>query len=136
MFQINQRTGRLVEARVSALVNVGRVDAYAEAFGPVLQRIPRRPILCADHRPVAIYSQPVADRLTELFTGLNKTWERVAILVAPTNATLAMQLQRIVRESGNPSRRVFFDPAEAAHFLSEILDPAEQARLRAFLDVG
>lgn len=135
MFKVSRQTGRLVEARVTALANVARVDAYGQAFAPALLQIQGRPILCADHRPVVIYSQPVSDRLTEMFTSLNKTWERVAILVAPTNATLAMQLQRIVRESANPSRRVFFDPVEAVRFLSEILDPTERARLETFLDV-
>ena len=135
MFKISRQTGRLVEARVSTLANVARVDSYAEAFEPVVSQLAARPVLCADHRPVRIYSQPVADRLTDLFTSLNKTWERVAIIVASTNATLAMQLQRIVRESGNPSRRVFFDPTEAGHFVAEILDPAERSRLRAFLEV-
>jgi hypothetical protein len=134
MFQINHKVGRLVEARVSALANVARANAYGEAFGPVLARASLNPVLCADHRPVVIYSQPVADKLTELFTSLNSTWGRVAIIVAPTNATLAMQLQRIVRESTNAERRVFFDPAEASRFLGEILDLAERARLRTFLD--
>lgn len=134
MFKISRHTGRLVEARVTALANPSRVEAYSQAFAPVVQQIPGRAVLCADHRPVRIYSQPVTDQLVDLFTALNKTWERAALLVAPTNATLSMQLQRIVRESGNPSRRVFFDPAEAIVFLSDVLDAAERARLRDFLD--
>jgi len=134
MFTISRRTGRLVEARVTALATVARVDAYAEGFTPVVRQVVGRPVLCADHRPVVIYSQPVADKLTDIFTALNTTWERVAILVAPTNATLSMQLGRIVRESANPSRRVFFDPVEAGRFLGEILDPSEQTRLRVFLE--
>src|ERR1700722_10817370 len=134
MFQINHKVGRLVEARVSALATVARANAYGEAFAPVVGKLLTRPILCADHRPVVIYAQPVADRLTELFTSLNRTWERVAIIVAPTNATLAMQLQRIVRESANTSRKVFFDPVEASQFLAEILDPGKPARLRLFLE--
>src|SRR5262245_46747222 len=113
MFKISQRVGRLVEARVTALASVARVDAYSEAFGPVIRQSAARPVLCADHRPVRIYTQPVADRLTDLFASLNSTWERVAILVAPTNATLAMQLQRIVREAKFTGRRVFFEPNEA-----------------------
>jgi hypothetical protein len=134
MFTIHRKTGRLVEANVSALATVAEVGAYADGFAPALRGLTARPVLCADHRPVVIYSQPVADKLVELFTNLNKTWERAAILVAPTNATLAMQLGRIVRESANPSRRVFFDPAEAERFLAEILDPATQARLHLFLE--
>jgi hypothetical protein len=134
MFQIHRHAGRLVEARISGLANVARVDAFGAAFKPILREIGDHPILCADHRRVAIYTQPVADRLVQLFASLKETWFRVAIIVAPTNATLAMQLQRLVREVGNPARRVFFDAGGARDFLSEVLDPAERARLIAFLE--
>jgi hypothetical protein len=133
MFEIHRVVGRLVEARVHSLASVARVEAYGAAFKPALGEIPDKPILVADHRRVVIYTQPVADKLVALFTTLNQTWFRVAILVAPTNATLAMQLQRIVRESSNPSRRVFFEAAGAIEFLSEVADKQEQARLVSFL---
>ena len=132
MFTVNRRVGRLVEARVFRLADLADANRYAAAFGPAMGNV-EQPVLCADHRPVAIYPPPVADRLVETFIGLNKHWERVAILVAPTNATLAMQLQRIVRESKNPSRRVFFEADEAHAFLGERLETAERARLGAFL---
>jgi hypothetical protein len=135
MFTVERRVGRLCEARVQRLADPSRVAAYSEAFRRPLVGI-TGPVLCADHRPVAIYPQPVADGLVELFKSLNTRWHRVAILVARTNATLAMQLQRIVRESENPSRRVFFDADEARQFLDDALDKAERARLQTFLGEG
>ena len=132
MFSVSRRVGRLVEARVFRLPELDDAKRYAAAFGPAVAGV-EAPVLCADHRPVVIYSQPVANQLVETFIGLNKHWERVAILVAPSNATLAMQLQRIVRESNNASRRVFFDADEALAFLAERLDAAERVRLGAFL---
>jgi hypothetical protein len=133
MFTKQQRVGRLIEARVFAFATLDDVDEYSRAFPAAMFAGPARPVLCADHRPVVIYSPRIADRLAELFQTMNARWERVAIVVAPTNATLGMQLQRLVRESANPSRRVFFDGEEAAAFLGEVLAPEESERVRAFL---
>jgi hypothetical protein len=132
MFTVKRQVGRLFEARISRLAGAADVAGYAAAFGSLLGQV-EQPVLCADHRPVAIYAPPVANALAELFNDMNKRWARVAIVVASTNATLAMQLQRIVRESRNPSRRVFFEAEEARVFLGEVLDVAEIARLRTFL---
>ncbi len=134
-YRIENRTGRLLEARVFGLRERSDVDAYAREIGVQMLRTPKevRPVLCADHRPVAIYPQAAADRLTELFLEMNARLERVAIVVAPSNATLNLQLARIVREAGFTARRVFLDVREAEAHLAVALGPAELARMRAFL---
>ena len=88
------------------------------------------PVLCADHRPVVVYPQSVADRLVELFMDMNRRLERVAILVAPSNATLLLQLRRLVREAAYASRKVFY--ACARRFIPE----APGANARATLSLG
>ena len=135
MFTVEVRAGRLIEARVEALRNLERAAAYTNGFAQVLQRFSgtERMILCADHRAVAVYPQPVADELATLFGAMNLRLQRVAILVARTNATLTMQLSRIVREAQNSERRVFFTTDEAEAFLGEVLTPAERTRLAQFL---
>lgn len=134
-YAIENRAGRLVEARVFGLRSREDADAYSRDLGIQVMRMPRdvRPILCADHRPVAVYSQPVADRLAELFVQMNIRLERVAIIVAPSNATLSMQLHRIVREAGYSARRVFFSTDEACAHLAPALNPAELSSAREFL---
>lgn len=132
VFTAERRVGRLVEARVFRLMTVADVEGYGRAFPRHM--LHGQPILLADHRPVVIYPQEVVDKLIEIFRHLNRYWERVAILIAPTNATLQLQLQRAVRESQNPSRRVFTDGREACRFLGELLTPEELARAEAFLD--
>jgi hypothetical protein len=57
----------------------------------------------------------------------------VAIVIAESNATMSLQLERIVRESQNPSRRVFTGPGEALRFLGETLETLELARASRFL---
>lgn len=135
MFTVEVRTGRLIEARIEALRSLERAAAYTSGFTQVLQRFSEkeRLILCADHRAVAVYPQPVTDELASLFSAMNLRLQRVAILVAPSNATLTMQLSRIVREAQNPDRRVFFATDEAEAFLGEVLTPAERTRLAQFL---
>lgn len=135
MFTVERRVGRLCEARVFRLPEPGDVSAYSAAFRPLVLA-PTRPVLCADHRPVPIYRPQVADALVALFQSLNVHWERVAIVVSSTNATLAMQMQRIVRESANPSRNVFLDAGEAQAFLAPALDEVERERLRVFLEAS
>jgi len=125
-----------MEARVFALRTGKDVADYGEAFGTHLLRLPQgvRAILCADHRPVTIYAQEVADRLLEMFKQLNAHLERVAILAAPSNATFAMQLDRIVRAAGYTARKVVYAPEEAVQHLAAVLTPQELKRARAFLE--
>lgn len=135
-YAIQNPVGRLLEARVFWLKTRQDVDDYSRDIGLQLMRMPRdvRPVLCADHRPVAIYPEAAADRLVELFTQMNTRLERIAILVARTNATLHMQLNRIVREAHFNARRVVHTAEEAHAHLAPVLEPAELARMRAFLD--
>jgi hypothetical protein len=134
-YVIANRAGRLIEARVFDLRTREDADAYSRDLGIQVMRLPKsvRPILCADHRPVVIYPQPAADRLIELFTQMNTRLERVAVVVARTNATLAMQLQRIVREAAYTARRVVHDAEDAHAHLAPALSLDELARMRDFL---
>jgi hypothetical protein len=134
-YVIENRVGRLIEARVFELRTREDVDEYSRDLGIQVMRIPRsiRPILCADHRPVAVYAQPAAERLIELFTHMNVRLERVAVVVSRSNATLAMQLQRIVREAAYNARKVVHDAEDAHAHLAPVLAPEELSRMRDFL---
>ena len=135
-FSLATQVGRFLEARVFALRTRKDVQDYAEAFGTHLMRLPQgtQAILCADHRPVSIYVQEVADQLLQLFKPMNAILERVAILAAPSNATFAMQLDRIVRAAGYTARKVVYTPEEAVQHLAPVLTPQELKRARAFLE--
>jgi hypothetical protein len=135
-YSVEVHAGRLVEARVFELRTREDVDAYSHELGVQVLRMPlsMRPVLCADHRPVGIYPQAAADRLAELFAQMNARLERVAILAARSNATLVLQLDRIIREANNPSRRMFHNVEEAEAHLAPVLSPSELGRMRDFLD--
>lgn len=133
MFEVQRGRGRVVLARVRKLTTVADVDAYAAAFTKLRLTELEAPVLCADHRPVAIYPQPVTTKLISLFTGLNVLWSRAALLIAPSNAMLSLQLDRVVRDAQNPSRRVFQAPAQGIAFLAEVCTEDETACIREFL---
>ncbi len=134
-YTIETRVGRLIEARVFELNDREETDAYSATLAQEVRRHPRDrpPVLCADHRPVRIYPQAAADRLIELFQDMNSRLARIAILVSPSNATILMQLERIVREAGYENRRVFRATAPALTHLGLTLSPEEMTRARAFL---
>jgi hypothetical protein len=134
-FSLENRVDGLIEARVFALPDLAAADSYSQTLADVSAKVVLRhgPVLCADHRPVVIYRQDVADRLATLFAAMNSRLTRVAVVVSRSNATLAMQLERIVREANYASRRVFYEANDAATFLSSALSPAAAQRAAAFL---
>jgi hypothetical protein len=44
-----------------------------------------------------------------------------------------LQFIRLVRESNNPDRRIFYEPEPLSEWLAHVLSPEEQARLAEFL---
>jgi hypothetical protein len=135
-YTIEIKSGRLIEARVFGLRTSNDVEAYAHDLGVQALRIRDRGkgVLCADHRPIVVYAQPIADRLVELFTHMNPRLERVAVLAGRTNATLVLQLERLVREAACSARRVCFTAEGARAHLAPVLDAQELARMRDFLE--
>jgi hypothetical protein len=133
-YTIETHRGKLIEARVEQLLTAADADEYSDALAAAVERGRHRaPVLCADHRPVKIYPQEAADCLAARFQANNSRFERIAIIVSPTNATLLMQLERIAREARFPNRRVFRQSTEALDHLAHGLDATELQRARVFL---
>lgn len=134
-FTVELRSGRLVEARVFWLKTAQDTADYQSALATEFAKVPStlQPVLCADHRPVRVYPTPAADALTEAFRGNNTRLERAALVIDPSNATLLMQLERIVREASYERRRVFRDASGALAHLSAVLNEREQRRAGEFL---
>lgn len=134
-FTVELKAGRLIEARVYALKTLEDVNEYSAAIAAAVGRAagPSLPVLCADHRPVKVYSSLAADGLVGLFQRNNARLERAALILDPANATLFLQLDRIVREAKYERRKVFRDVATASEFLALGLDVTERKRAEQFL---
>lgn len=124
--------GQLIEVRVFSLKSLDDANDYAATLGAQVMTA-AAPVLLADHRPVVIYPQNVASRLVDLFTKMNERLARAAIVAARTNATMLLQLERLVREAASAKRRVFVDVDQAAQHLAPALTATELSRARAFL---
>lgn len=134
-YEVANRQARLIEARVHALWTTEDADAYSRELAAEVVACPAAsaPVLVADHRPVRVYPPEVTDHLVSLFEQMNARLERIAILVSETNATMYLQLERLVREAGFEKRRVFQDTEGALAHLAGGLDAAELARAKEFL---
>jgi hypothetical protein len=89
--------------------------------------------IVADWRNVHIMPPEVAQRAREMLAGNNLRVVRSAILTLPENPTTNLQVVRLVREAENPRRRHFAAVPDLQRWLGEVLSPAQNARLAAFL---
>ncbi|MCC6554525.1 MAG: hypothetical protein IT372_16220 [Polyangiaceae bacterium] len=133
MFTVERRVGRLVEVRVQSIRTRADAELFMREVMACVSRTPTRSILCADHRSVPIYPRDVVNQLIALFASVNPHVDRAGILIAPSNATFSMQIERILREAQSPHRRMFYDPDQMVAWLAEILTEAEAVRMRTFL---
>lgn len=132
---VEVHVGRLVEVRTYGFDSVADVQA--------MQRLAREragslqpdilPVVAADWRQCALLSPTAAEEVLKMFVGANTASERSAMLYSERSPTTVMQFLRLIRDSKNPNRRMFSDPAEMAGWLGEVLTPAESRRLQDFL---
>jgi hypothetical protein len=137
VFTVERRVGRLIEVRVQSMRTRTDAELFAQAVRTsVFRTAAIRAILCADLRAVPIFPPPVVNELISLFSGMSAHVDRAGLLIAPSNATFSMQMERIVRESHNPSHRLFYEADPMVVWLAEPLTEAEATRMRAFMARG
>ncbi len=134
MFTVNRHVGRLLEVHIAAFVDPPEVEACAGAVRSSIAALKdKRPVICADYRNVTVFPPEVADKLVRIFADIDPRVERAAMLVPPKNAILALQVERIIRETRHPNRRSFQGVPELQLWLGEILEPSEKRRMSVFL---
>ena len=134
-FHVECRVGRLVEVRPEKLQSIAAVKAIGAAIGRVMRELGTEALFCVDWRRLRVLAPEVATALAELLKGGNSRTLRSAALI-DGRATFGLQMERVIREANNPSRRAFRDPVEMVEWLGELATPAESARARDFLNSG
>jgi hypothetical protein len=132
-FTVECNVGRVIEARVMTLRDADDVTQFAMAMRAEFLRAPRKCVICADVRAIALLSPTVSDLMIGVLARGNPYLERSTILLPTKGAAFHLQAERIVRDSKCDDRRTFRNPHEMAAWLDEVLDDAERARVRAFL---
>jgi hypothetical protein len=133
MFRIENVVGRLVEIHVTDLRSMEEMEQFGFQVMETVKAVPGRAVSVVDLRLPRIFAPDVAESLEEMLRRANPKIERSAILLAPSHAIFALQLERLIREAANPARRSFRDPTKLREWAADILSEAEQARLATFV---
>lgn len=133
MIRVECRTGRLVELQTIAPVSLEDVDASIAHFVRIFTALSTRVVACVDLRRSPVLDKEASARFLDLLKRDNPRIERSALLVAPGTATLALQVDRMIREANNPARRMCRSLRDVEDFLHPVLNVEEKARLASFL---
>ncbi len=89
-------------------------------------------VVVTDLRAARTFSPATTERFSALMKSDNPKIFRSALLLDPDDATLGMQIQRMLKEAGNPARRVFSDTRDLIAWLDPDLTDGERSALDAF----
>jgi hypothetical protein len=131
--------GRLLEVRLGAgFRSVQDVETWRRGIQREMgkQSMTTRIVTVADWRNCPVMQEEAAVRFLDGLRNHNPRAERSAALATQKSSIAMLQFLRLVRESNNPDRRLFFEPEPLIEWLSEVLSPEEQARLKEFLAQG
>ena len=133
MHKAQNVVGRLVEARFASPLDLDEVKQFVAEHRAIINRLARKYVGVVDLLQADVFPVPVAEGLIQLLSGVAPQLERTAFLIRDS-ALFALQVERVIRNSNHPDRRVFRDPEALKEYLGEVLDPSEQARLAQFVD--
>ncbi len=132
------RVGCLLEIRVACgYRSVADVDDMIRQIGLAVSSISpeQKYVIAADWRAVGVMSPETSARARAMLAGTNARVVRSSILIQAEHSIAQLQVQRIVREADNANRRHFTNARAQHTWLSEVLTPAEAARLAEFLEL-
>ena len=127
------QVGRLLEVRAFLPVRMEEIPVLVQTMKEIFDRAPAQVVAILDARTYGVEPQDATDHFLAAIKRDNPRVERSAFLIDRDQALLGLQLDRLIREAGNPRRRLFRSVAGAVTFLQPVLTPDEQARLDAFL---
>jgi hypothetical protein len=133
MYRTENPAGRLVTLRLVSPISDEESMGVVADVKRVLGGVSGRGVICTDLTGAKTFSQPVAERFVALMRSDNPKIERSAFLVAREAATFGLQIERMIREAGNPSRRTFRSVPQIEAWVGELLTDGERIALRAFL---
>ena len=134
MFTAEIRVGRLLEVRMKSPLPLYEAQALVAEIRRLVKGTRAPSLGVIDLRGVRLLDPDVVDFLGELMRRDNPWLARNAFVLAEAGAVKTLQIERMLKEGGSASRRGFRAQKEAEAWLGEVLDDAEKARLRAFLD--
>jgi hypothetical protein len=127
------RVGRLIEIRLRSPFDLAQAHDIAGRAAQLFLSREGKFVSCVDMRGILVLSPDVADDMLVNLKRANRRIERTAVLL-PTSPTVALQVERLHREAGNPARRTYREQNLLEQFLGEALDETERRALKVFLN--
>jgi hypothetical protein len=132
-FHVENGVGRLITTSIGRLNHPRQVGQIVHAMFDAFQRCPGQAVICTDWRALHIFAPEVANALIEMLSTTNKRVLRGAILLTPDNATLGLQVDRLIQAANNPVRKTFRATDKLLTWLAEVLTPSELDAAQKFL---
>jgi hypothetical protein len=127
MYTIESRVGRLIEVRFWSPILGEEPGAWRRDHERMIAAMLNTYVFFIDLADAPVFPPDMIEAFS--LTMRNETrLLRMAILLG-SSPTLGLQMQRMVRDSQHPNRKIFREPREAESFLSEILTLSERTRL-------
>lgn len=133
MMRAEMRVGRLLEVRALLPIRLEEIPALTTSIGEIFRRCPTSVVAILDARSYGVEPPVATDQFIATIKRDNPRIERSAFLVEPHQSLVGLQLERMIREAGNPNRRLFRSAREAVAFLEPVLTEEERVRLDGFL---
>ena len=130
MFSVERKVGRLVEVRMEPPFPLDDVNGMIAAVRLQALASTEPFVLCALMTRLTVLTPEATEPLLTMLRRDNPRLLRAGYLVGQRYGALAMQIDRLVREAKNPSRRWFDRGDDLEAFLGEVLNPAERESLR------
>jgi hypothetical protein len=130
------RVGRLLQIRVAKGYEtpedvdemIAMIRAATAKLTPDVKHV-----TVADWRHCSVMSAEASEQALKMLLTTNPRTERSATIYSASSPTAVMQFVRLVREAGNPNRRLFSEVTSLTTWLDELLTPEESAELHRFL---
>jgi hypothetical protein len=130
---VERLVGKLLVTRVGQLRSTEEWVTFSRRFFAAVEASPGPVVVCADYRAMQLIDDATATTVIQDLRRGNARVLRSAFLLPVGSSTVRLQVDRLLREAGNPERRTCSDPAEAKAWLGLRLDAAERAALDRFL---
>ena len=103
------------------------------AIKRAIEQVGNKVVICSDWRLIDVFAPSVADAVLGMLRVTNHSVLRGAILLNAEKATFNLQVERVLRDAGNPGRKCFRDKDSLLHWLGESLEPDEIEAARYFM---
>jgi hypothetical protein len=123
---------RLIEQRFIAPVVAGDIEQLKKTVSAILQAAPSPVPICTDLRHAKVLATSVADALLKVLQGTNPKVLVSVVLLNEKDFVFSSQLDRLLTEAGNPSRKCFRALPDLLTWFKPHLSAAEMQRATHF----